>query len=82
VLHKIHIRCPGKIRGVQCTTNQEALLWEPAGWLKKKALQYGLSISGIRAQIRQISTVGGHRWPWLVCFRINTAVKRDHVSSA
>src|SRR5256885_2204971 len=33
VLHKIDIGCPGEIRRVQRTTNQEALLGEPAGWL-------------------------------------------------
>src|SRR6266478_2287974 len=82
VAHERNVVAPGKILGIQRSSDQELFLRRTPGGLEEKLLEGRLTIGCISSEVGKIGTVLRIATYWLVNLGINAAVERRYAACA
>jgi hypothetical protein len=82
VADKRNVAAPGKIVGVQRTSNQKLFFGRSPRRLEEELLQHGLTIGSISPKVRKVGLIVSIRSHWLVNLGIDAAVQRSHATGS
>src|SRR6266446_1572947 len=80
VAHKRNVAAPGKIVGVQRTSDQELFFGRTLRGFEKELLQRGLTIGGVGPEVGKVGVIVSIRSHRFVNLGINATVQRSNAT--